>query len=63
MTEYDAEADERFMREAIAEGAIAGAAGDVPVGCVIVADGEIIARDGQLTGSRPGRLVRSGQPA
>ena len=44
MTEYDAEADERFMREAIAEGTLAGAAGDVPVGCVIVADGEIIAR-------------------
>ncbi len=40
----DAETDERFMREAIAEGALAGAAGDVPVGAIIVADGVIIAR-------------------
>ncbi len=44
MTETNAEADERFMREAIAEAVLAGDAGDVPVGCVIVADGEIIAR-------------------
>ena len=35
---------EDFMREALAEAQKAGAAGDVPVGCVIVRDGEIIAR-------------------
>jgi len=35
---------ERFMREAIAEAELAGQAGDVPVGCVLVLDGEIIAR-------------------
>ncbi|HET8938880.1 MAG TPA: tRNA adenosine(34) deaminase TadA [Polyangiales bacterium] len=35
---------ERFMREAIAEAALAASAGDVPVGCVLVRDGEIIAR-------------------
>ena len=44
MTEQDASTDERFMREAIAEATLAGDAGDVPVGCVIVAEGEIIAR-------------------
>ncbi len=36
--------DERFMQEAIAEAMIAGAAGDVPVGAVIVADKEVVAR-------------------
>ena len=35
---------EDFMREALAEAQKAGAAGDVPVGCVIVRDGAIIAR-------------------
>ncbi|MCP4447412.1 MAG: nucleoside deaminase [Myxococcales bacterium] len=44
MNDYNAEADERFMREALAEAAVAGTAGDVPVGCVIVSEGEIIAR-------------------
>ena len=36
--------DEGFMREAIAEAAVAGKAGDVPVGSVIVVDDQIIAR-------------------
>ena len=36
--------DEKYMREAIAEGVLAGQAGDVPVGCVIVIDGEIVGR-------------------
>lgn len=36
--------DEHFMREALAEAVIAGAAGDVPVGAVIVASGQIVAR-------------------
>ena len=44
MIEYDTKSDERFMREAMAEAVLAGAAGDVPVGCVIVVDGEVIAR-------------------
>ena len=35
---------EDFMREALAEAKLAFEAGDVPVGCVIVRDGEIIAR-------------------
>jgi tRNA(adenine34) deaminase len=34
--------DERFMREALAEAARAGAHDDVPIGCVIVADGAVI---------------------
>lgn len=35
---------ERFMREAMAEADLAGQAGDVPVGCVLVLDGQVIAR-------------------
>jgi tRNA(adenine34) deaminase len=35
---------ERFMREAMAEAELAAQAGDVPVGCVLVHEGEIIAR-------------------
>jgi tRNA(adenine34) deaminase len=35
--------DERFMRAALVEAALAAAHGDVPVGCVIVADGIVIA--------------------
>lgn len=38
--------DERYMREAIAEARAAAALGEVPVGAVIVRDGEIIARAG-----------------
>ncbi len=36
--------DERFMAEAMAEAALAADAGEVPVGCVLVHEGEIIAR-------------------
>jgi len=36
--------DERFMRAALAEAALAGGHGDVPVGCLIVANGAILAR-------------------
>ena len=36
--------DERFMREALAEAAAAGQAGDVPVGCVLVHEGAVLAR-------------------
>ncbi len=38
------EQDERFMREAISLAHIAGTAGDVPVGAVIVVDDHIVAR-------------------
>ncbi len=41
---FDRELDEGFMREAISLAELAGAAGDVPVGAVIVRDGEIVAR-------------------
>ena len=36
--------DERFMKEAIRQAKKAEAIGDVPIGCVIVSDGKIIAR-------------------
>lgn len=38
------ELDQKFMREALAEAHASTETGDVPVGCVIVKDGEIIAR-------------------
>lgn len=37
------EDDERFMRAAIAQADLAAAQGDVPVGCVLVRAGEIVA--------------------
>ena len=36
--------DTDFMREALAEAGLAAAAGEMPVGCVIVRNGEIVAR-------------------
>jgi tRNA(adenine34) deaminase len=36
--------DERFMREALSEASLAGTHDDVPIGCVIVADGVVIGR-------------------
>ncbi len=36
--------DADFMREALAEARLAADAGEMPVGCVIVRDGEVIAR-------------------
>ena len=36
--------DEKFMKEAIRQAKKADAIGDVPIGCVIVSDGRIIAR-------------------
>jgi tRNA(adenine34) deaminase len=40
----EGELHERFMREAMAEAALAGSAGDVPVGCVLVHEGAVLAR-------------------
>ena len=42
--ERTASADERFMREALRQARKAAAQGEVPVGCVIVCGGQIIAR-------------------
>lgn len=42
----DHEQDKIYMREAIAEAKLAGSRGEVPIGCVIVRDGEIVARAG-----------------
>ena len=36
--------DEKFMKEAIRQAKKAGTIGDVPIGCVIVHEGKIIAR-------------------
>ena len=38
------EIDEKFMREALAEGRAAAAVGEVPIGAVVLRDGEIVAR-------------------
>lgn len=38
------EIDEKFMREALAEARTAAAVGEVPIGAVVVRDGEIVAR-------------------
>jgi tRNA(adenine34) deaminase len=38
------DADERWMRLALAEAREAGAGGEVPVGCVVVADGLVLGR-------------------
>ena len=44
MTPSAPEQDERFLREAIAEALLAQAAGEVPVGAVIVLDNQIVAK-------------------
>src|SRR4051812_26994777 len=43
------ESDDQWMREALAEAAQAAAAGEVPVGAVMVRDERIIARAGNRT--------------
>ncbi|WP_419806596.1 tRNA adenosine(34) deaminase TadA [Terriglobus sp.] len=55
MSEPSAAADELFLREAIAEAQQARSEGEVPVGAVIVHDGEIIGR-GQ------NRVIRDSDP-
>jgi tRNA(adenine34) deaminase len=47
--------DEAFMREALSEAREAGQAGDVPVGAVVV-------RDGQIVGRGRNRRVAGGDP-
>jgi tRNA(adenine34) deaminase len=43
------EADLQFMREALAEARSAAAAGEVPIGAVLVHDGKVLARSGNRT--------------
>src|SRR5260370_9908047 len=43
------EADTQFMQEALAEARAAAAAGEVPIGAVLVYDGQILARSGNRT--------------
>ena len=47
--------DEKCMRASLAEAAVAADAGEVPVGAVVVVDGEIVARahNGTITGHDP----------
>ena len=53
--DIDADADRRFMAEALAEAKKAAEAGEVPVGAVLVKNGEILARAGN-------RTLRDGDP-
>ncbi|HEV7590383.1 MAG TPA: tRNA adenosine(34) deaminase TadA [Longimicrobium sp.] len=48
----DQEDDERWMRLALEEASAAEALGEVPVGAVIVRDGELVARGHNLTHTR-----------
>ena len=43
------EADTHFMQEALADARSAAAAGEVPIGAVLVHDGKILARAGNRT--------------
>jgi len=43
------EADTQFMQEALAEARAASSAGEVPIGAVLVHDGETLARSGNRT--------------
>ena len=62
--------DESFMREALKEADIAAASGEMPVGCVIVRGGEIIARahntceaDGDATAHAEIKAIRMASKA
>ncbi len=48
-TSRDTVASSSFMRQALDEAQAAAAAGEVPVGCVVVRDGAIVARAGNRT--------------
>ena len=50
---------QEYMHRALELAAQAGAEGDVPVGCVIVKDGQIVGR-GRFLFTSPGRSCRSG---
>jgi tRNA(Arg) A34 adenosine deaminase TadA len=50
-----ADPDIAFMQEALAEARAAAAAGEVPIGAVVVHDGRVIARSGN-------RTIRDGDP-
>ena len=50
------ETDENWMREALRAAAKAELAGEVPIGCVIVRDGEIVAAVLALGADAPRRL-------
>ena len=45
----EASADERFMRMALDEACTAANAGEVPIGCVVVSRGRVVARSHNLT--------------
>jgi tRNA(adenine34) deaminase len=45
----DMDADVTFLKEALAEARAAGEAGEVPIGAVLVKEGQIIARGGNRT--------------
>ena len=51
------EIDEKFMREALAEARAAAAVGEVPIGAVVVRDGEIVA-----SSTRTLRRMQSSRP-
>ncbi|HEV3478973.1 MAG TPA: deaminase, partial [Gaiellaceae bacterium] len=50
---------ERFMREALAEAEAAGEAGDLPIGAVLVLDGDVVSRGRNLQNQRRSQLVHA----
>jgi tRNA(adenine34) deaminase len=50
---------ERFMREALAEAEAAGRAGDLPIGAVVVHDGDVIARGRSRNRSTSSQLAHA----
>ena len=50
-----AQQDQMFMKEALALARQAGEMGEVPIGCVITRDGEIVGRWPQPAGDRQAR--------
>lgn len=65
MSQFARPGDERWMREALRQASRAGAAGEVPVGAVVVADGQMVVassnamrQDGDATQHAELRAVR-----